>query len=380
MFKDCVAVLSIGTSSINFIIGESGVNNTFIFRAKKTIDCYPFYDGNFTDINQLESHILKAICEIKESSEISSIDTVYVGIPGEFFKLVTKNYKLAFNKVRKITKKEINALYELGFEDTDCEYALAHKSAVYFAVDSYKTDNPYGLKSSSLGGRLCYYLVNTNFKEVITNILRKVGVKKIKYISEEYAKAQILFTKSERDACKILVDVGGSSTSVSIICGDGVLFSSSLPLGGGILSATLSEKLNCDYFVAEQLKKKINIGLKPTEMTDYIVEDDDFYSFSIVDVNEATCGFLDELAESIDGVLASCKLKIPSDVDVAFTGGGICHIRGAVCYISSKIGSLPITVAPHLPHYDKPEYSARIALLSSALKHKNDKIFFTDKE
>lgn len=380
MLKDCVAVLSIGSSSINFIIGERGVNGTFIFKAKKSLENYAFYDRNFTDVNQLELNIANLFNEVCKSAEIARIDTVYVGVPCEFSKTATKNYRISFNKPRRITKKEVNTLFEYAFEDSDCEYSLSSKSAVYFTCDNFKTDEPYGVRASYLGGRLCYYLVSNNFKEVLDNIFHKLGVKKVKYISEEYAKSQLLFTKSERDACKILVDVGSSTTSVSIVCGNGILFSNSLALGGGILTATLSEKLDCDFFVAEQLKKQINVGLNGAINPYYIVEAEDDYSFKVDDVNDITCGFLDELAEEIDGVIASCKLKIPSDIDIAFTGGGISYIRGAISYVSTKIGSLPICLSPRLPHYDKPEYSARIALLDSALNHRGDNIFFSNKE
>ena len=65
--------------------------------------------------------------------------------------------------------------------------------------------------------------------------------------------------------------------------------------------------MDCDFFVAEQLKKQINVGLNGAINPYYIVEAEDDYSFKVDDVNDITCGFLDELAEEIDGVIANLK-------------------------------------------------------------------------
>ena len=52
-------------------------------------------------------------------------------------------------------------------------------------------------------------------------------------------------------------------------------------------------------------------------------------------------------------------------------------VRGAVEYLASRLGVLPKTVAPNLPHYNKPIYSDKLSLLYVAHKYCNKKIFFT---
>ncbi len=378
MLKDCVAILSIGSSNISLIVGERGVNGTFVFRANVSREYYPFSSGEFTDIKELEGVIFRLVSDVKKSSEITEISKIFVGIPGEFLKTVTKNYKITFNSVKKINEKVLKTLYDIAFEDVDCEYTLAHRSAVYYTVDNVKVSNPIGKKGSSLAGRLSFCLVSNNFKEVIVNVLKKCKVKEVKFISEDYAESQYLFKESERNACKILIDVGSVTTSFAISVGGGLLYSGAIPMGGGMITAYLFDKFECDYYIAEMLKRKLNLGLRSSLTANYSltnIEGDELY-FPRDEANDIARMVLDGIAEEFDKAFSKCPLKIPSDSDTYFTGGGICYNRGAVEYISTRIGVIPKTIKPSLPHYCKPEYSARLSLLDTALNTCNDKIFF----
>ncbi len=379
MLKDCLAVLEIGTSKISLIIGEKCVNGTFAFRAKETEDYYAFYDGEFTDVKSLEDRIATLIKRVKDKSMLSAITKIFVGVPGEFTKVISKNYRVTFNKYKTVGVNELKTLYELGFDKTDCDYSLIHRSAVYYVVDNVKTHKPIGKKCSSLGARLSYSLVNNNFKEVISGILIKQGVKTIHFIAEDFAESQYLFPASQLDECKILIDVGSATTSLSIACGEGLLYSSSFPLGGGLITAYLMDKFSCDFDVAEILKRKLNLGLKENYTATYIVDDKVLgdYTFSRDRANEVAKDLLDSIAERADRAISACTLNVPSDVETYFTGGGVCMIRGAVEYLSSRLGVLPKTVAPALPHYNKPIYSAKLSLLFVAHKYNTNKIFFT---
>ena len=378
MLKDCVAILSIGSSNVNIIVGEKSVNDTFNLKVNLSHDYYSFLNGEFIDIKELESIILKMLNDITKSNEISEISKIFVGIPGEFSKTITKNYKITFNSYKTITNKDLTLLYDLAFEDNDLEYSLAHRSKVYYLVDNVKTLNPIGSKGLSLAGRLCFSLVSNNFKEVLTNILKKAGITTVNFISEDYALSQYLFDKTEKDACKILVDVGNTTTSFSISVGDGLLYSGSIPYGGGLITAYLYEKFECDYSVAEQLKRKINLGLINDDTASYLInaKDGEVFKFSRNESNEIAKNVLDKIAEEFENAFKQCPLKIPTDADTYFTGGGICYIRGAVEYVSTRIGVLPKIIKPSLPHYSKPDYSAKISLLNTALCECNSKIFF----
>ena len=145
MLKDCLAVLEIGTSKISLIIGEKSVNGTFAFRAKETEDYYAYFDGEFSDVKSLEDKIKTLYQRVIDNSELSAITKIFVGVSGEFSKTISKNYKITFNKLKTVGINELKTLYELGFDSTDCEYSLMHRSAVYYVVDNVKTHKPINL-------------------------------------------------------------------------------------------------------------------------------------------------------------------------------------------------------------------------------------------
>ncbi|MBE5744466.1 MAG: hypothetical protein E7358_07165, partial [Clostridiales bacterium] len=298
MFNDCVATLNIGSADVTLTVAERSVNGAFFFRASETVKYYSYFDGEFYDIKRLEVEIIKLFNDLINNSDVSKISTVYVGVPGEFSKVISKNYKITFGKPKKITQADVCYLYDKAYQDDDTEYKIAHRSAVYYVLDNYKTHEPIGKKAISLSARVSYGLVINHFVEVVNSILKKAGVTDVKYILQDYADARYLFTLSERDACKLLINVGYSTSSLSIVCGDGLLHSKAFPLGGGMISAYLSEGLECDYEIAEILKDKLNLGLNDNPTAKYLVSHQEFgeFSFSRTESNSIAKSVLDGIA------------------------------------------------------------------------------------
>ena len=378
MLKDCVAVLDIQSSHIDVVIGERNVNNTLKFRAKESVDYYTFFDGAFYDIKVLEEKISKLFINIIEKNDINKITTCYVGVPGEFFKVKTTNFRIAFNKARRILDRDVINLFDMAYEGlNDCGYTLINRTAVYYAVDGNRTDYPIKKVGSTLSGRLCFNLITNNYKEVLDDILTRVGIKNIRYLPIPYCEAMSLFSKEERDLTKILIDVGNVTTSISIVSGNALLYSSAFALGGGLITAFLSDKFNCDFDVAEKLKRKLNLGFRQKTLSKYVVfADDNEYKFDRDVANGIAIDVLNQIAEQCDKELSKCTLKIPSDIETVFTGGGICFLRGAVEHITTTLGVFAKVAVPNQPHYKKPNCSSLISLLDIALKTTRDNIFY----
>lgn len=379
MLKDCVAVVDIQTSHIDVAVGEKSVNGTFTFRARETVAYYTYFDGAFYDIKVLEEKLASLFAKITENSEISSIETVYVGVPGEFMKTLTKNYRITFNKPRRITDAEIKTLFDLAYDgENDPEFTLINRTAVYFVADELKTHSVKGVKCSALAARVSFNLVSNNYKEVLENIFSRIGVKTVKFLSVDLAEALYLFSEDERDACRILIDVGEVSCSLSVTAGDGLLYSAAFALGGGLIAAYLSEELKCDFDVSDELKRKLNLGLRPNTLSKYSVKSSsgEEYLYDRDTCNRIAFSVLDKIAESCDKAISACPLRLPSDVETAFTGGGVCFMRGAVEYLSTRLGVFPKIIAPEVPRYDKPDNSSLLSLLSVALDTSKNKLFY----
>ncbi len=378
MIKDCIAVLDINSLNIAFLIGERSVNGAFAFRYKEFINTDTFYESAFFDVENLEKVIANCYQNILKSQNIQEISKIYVSVPGEFTKTVSKNYRTVFNKVKKITESDVINLFDLGFQELS-DYTLINRSAVYYQVGSLKTHTPIGEKGESLASRLSYIYVSNYFKGIIDNIFHKIGVSDVYYVSSLYAKCNTLFSQQERDNTLILIDVGYTTTEIAIASGNGLLYTDAFSFGGAMITAYLSSDLGCEYGVAEELTTKLNLGFIDNPNALYIISNKDGdYTFSRDSANAIGKEVLDRLAENIIKSISNCPLKVPSDIVISFTGSGISDIRGALEYLSNRLSTYNKVVKPSVPHYNKPWCSGFISLIDTALSLCKDKVFFVN--
>ena len=96
MQKKQVAIIDVGSSQITAVIGERGVNKTFVIKNRFSSEYDGYADGEFFDRDKLNK-ILFDISEKIISSTRGKINTVYVGVPGEFTSVTVKDSQLSFD-------------------------------------------------------------------------------------------------------------------------------------------------------------------------------------------------------------------------------------------------------------------------------------------
>ena len=115
MGRKSVAVLDIRSSEVAVFIGERGVNHTFVFKASRT-EAYDGYEnGAFYDTDKLAEAIVRAITGVEQICG-ERIRQLYIGVPGEFCEVVTRQQDIGFSKKRKITQRDLDALMTSGRE------------------------------------------------------------------------------------------------------------------------------------------------------------------------------------------------------------------------------------------------------------------------
>jgi hypothetical protein len=146
-----------------------------------------------------------------------------------------------------------------------------------------------------------------------------------------------------------------------------------------MITAYLSSDLGADYLVSEKITEQLNLGYVDNPSALYVISDKDGdFTFSRDRANAIGREVLDKLAEKIIKSISNCPLKVPSDIVISFTGSGICNIRGACEYLSSRLSTYNKVVKPSIPHYNKPWCSGFVSLLDTALSLCKDKVFFVN--
>lgn len=366
MQKKQVAVIDVGSSKITAIIGERGINRTFIIKGRYDFDYEGFESGEFYDLNGLKTALLGAADAIKGYLK-SKIGTVYVGVPGSFTKVIVTDSQISFPKKRKIQESDVDALFDAAFVMSSTKHTLINRSAIVYELDdARRVANPVGVNSEILKGKLSFVLCSNYFIEAVKSTLELAGITSVECVSSALAEALYLVEPEKRDRIAVLVDVGYITSTFSIIQGDGILYQNSFDYGGGYITATLMQELDVSFEEAEKIKHTTNLAQVNTSSYD-VVEGDNGRVYSYEQVKKTIKNSLDTLCENLSNSMENSGYVIPEYVSLMITGGGISYIRGAKEHVSGRLDTVVEVASSPLPLMDKPEQSSVLSLLDLAL-------------
>jgi len=365
MHKKSVAVLDIGSSKIEAVIGERGVNKTFIIKARKSFAFDGFSDGEFFNVTELKG-VLSSCADFLKKSCRGSLNDVFVGVPGEFTRVFVKDSQISFSKKKKIDENDINNLYESAFVMKSTKYKLINRSAIVYELDDYRRlSYPVGSYSEILKGKLSFVLCTRYFIDIVKPVLEASGIRNVELVSTSLAEAMYLLEAEERDRIAMILDVGYITTTFSLIQGDGMLYQNTFGYGGGYITAAITEKLDIEFKDAEELKRKVNLCRTPVSGVDLISLDNGEY-YNSEEVKAIVKSSLDVLCENVVECQENSGFNIPEYVPLLITGGGITHLRGAKEHLSGRIGVHTEIIAPRVPLMDNPSDSSLLSLLDLA--------------
>lgn len=361
-----VAVIDIGSSKITVAVCERGTNKTFIVKGKKEYVYEGFADKTFFDVDAVKDYLLSS-AEFIKSVAGEKVKTVYVGVPGEFTEVFVKEAQISFAKKKKITDKDVDALFDSAFLLKTQGLTQINRSAIVYELGDYRRlANPIKSLSEILRGKLSFIVCDNAFLDLVKSTLKVGGFNSVECVSSALAQAMYVIDAETRDRIAILVDVGYIATTVSLVQGDGILYQKSFSYGGGYITALIAEKYELDFSDAEKLKRKINLGKISEKLID--IDGDASKCYPEEEVKNVIKSSLDSLCEMISNTLEDSEYIIPEYVPVLLTGGGITHLRGAKEHVSDRLNSFVEIVAPKVPLMDKPEQSSLLSLLNLALE------------
>lgn len=366
-----IAILDIGSQKFTAVVAD-GTDN--ILSIKKDSMCENAYAG-FVDGQWVEPEKLKeCISSLMKLTMVRSKTrptTVYVGVPGEFTTVYCQEENIYFPP-RKVNAQDVEDLFNSDDKvNTHSRYQVINKAPIYYSLSSgEKTLAPISIVSEGLSGMLSYILCDRNFIRDLTGILKGLGFENVKFVSSCLAEALNLFEAGIRDQSLILIDVGYITTTVSVVKADGILFMKSFSLGGAMISVDLATHFKIPFDVAESLKDSLRLSLSVTAEDTYGVSlNGQEYTFNAIEAHEIAIRKILEIAQVCQACIDKCKVqfKLPSDISVFLTGGGISYIQGAQV-ISEVLQKEIDAVAPTFQLLGKPNYSSTYGLLKYAGK------------
>lgn len=377
MRKKSVAVLDIRSSALTAVVGERGVNGTFIIKSKYTSDYDGYAEGEFID----EASFISAVNDVVKStlSSAGGIKKFYVGVPGEFLKVVNTDKVVSFQSSKRILKSDCEALASLSApQATDGYSAIRHSCLYYVLSDKRKLINPVGMVSDSLQGKFCFYLCKTEFMQILLKAFKKfAGIVDLVLLPTIHAEAMYLLEPEQRDEYAVLFDLGYISSSYSVVCGNGICYSESFSVGIGHIAVYLMTELDVPFDVATAFLSMVNLNAKEMLSTmEECVYEGERYKFSTVMLREKIREGLDGICETIEECRQSFTGRNLDGKAINITGEGVKTIRGTVEHISNRLVKNVEVTAPAVPYYDKPQFSSLLSLLDAAISDAESASFF----
>ncbi len=374
MKNESVAILDVRSYETTFFVGSKGVNEHFVFMSRHTERYEGFSSDGFFDVDSYRRAVVASVASVRQNHE-GKIDKVYVGVPASFVEVVTHGHTISFPKKRKISKVDVDALYEIGLSEIMKEGRCIRRSNMYFSLeDSHKyfaASDVYGVPTTLLKGALCYYFIDENFYQLTMDVLNDLGITQVTFFPSTLAQSLYLLPEKRREGYAFLLDVGFLTTSISVVYGNGIVHEESFDYGHGALIVALMQKLNVDYQTAEEILSTANVSGGNVSKSLTWTSEDGENSFSVQEINDIIkCG-LDVLCESVENFFAkhykNKNMPALAVNPISVTGEGCGIVTGAIEHIESRLNRLAEIITPDLPYYDKPVWSSRVALLNMAI-------------
>ena len=369
MAEKLSAVLDFGSKKLTMLVGKRVVNNNLSILASSDLDYAGFMDGEFLEPNQLKADI-SAVLKAINSEMKHPVTRLFVGVPAEFCVVTSRGIEKNFFKHTKITQEKVDDLFLSMDKNLNNEtHSIINVSPLCYELDgTNRTNNPVGAYAKTLKAYACVILAENRFIDMVNGILKELGVVDIEYVCSALAVATSLVPSEERNDGVLILDVGYLTTSLSYAVGEGLFELDTFPLGGGQITAEISEKLDLPFSVAEQVKQQLLVTLRPTGLDYYEVVKNG--KLDKVTAEKANISALKQIDEIIDAV----KERLDSNFDVKeyesvyLTGGGLAYLKGIQYYLGKKLGRKVEILEPKQVKFAKPDLASVVSLLDTALK------------
>ncbi len=370
MAKDCVTVIEIGSSKLNAVVAQKGVNGIFNLKAKTSVDYAGFFEGDFIEKGALEDAV-KSLFASLMSVYKKKITKIYVSVPSEFSKVVLTSAQLNFRYKHTVRPNDLETLKSEAAKSVSVEdMEVLSANPIYFTLDdNRKTNDPLKLKVNKISAEVSLVLAQSSFINLFNKIWTRLGIEQVEYLSEPLCEALLVVDKIERERTCIVIDVGARSTSVAFVKGDGLTNLVSFSMGGSHVTNDLSEACSISYGDARNLKKQIVLSLKGGE--------NDFYELATLGgrvlkiplsfANEVVCYRIELIAKTVNECIRLFAKEFVPYYPIYLCGAGLSKIKGGKDFFAKCIGRNIAYGVPPIPAMDKPENSALLGLVSKAL-------------
>jgi cell division protein FtsA len=370
---EIIAGLDIGTTKTCAVIAASGPDGLEIIGIGEAPST-GMRKGVVTDLEETVRAI-EAATEKAERMAGVHISHVYVGVTGEHIQSTNNRGVVAVSgEDREVISADVRRVVDASkIINLAADRQIIHALPRHYTIDGQDgITDPLGMS----GGRLEVDThIITGGSTFISNVLKcvhRAGLEPAGIVFEPLASSAATLLSEEKHVGCVLLDVGGGTTDIAVFANGGVIHSSTIPVGGNILTNDIALGLKTTSAEAENVKRTYGSGLMRPDEADqtFHVKTLDGRSTREVWSAQLRAIVLPRVLEMFRLSKANIIEHLPRDQvlsEVVITGGGA-HLRGIETTAAEIFGlpvriGVPATIAGLTDSVKQPEYATAVGLV-----------------
>ncbi|MDQ7009166.1 MAG: cell division protein FtsA [Candidatus Gracilibacteria bacterium] len=260
-FNDTITTIDIGSSKIRTIIGsfDGEKKDKFVVLGIGIANSTAIRKGNILDMEEFKNNIDKSLEEAEKMAG-QQISHVYLSLNSSSFEVVSNRGIIAISG-DKITQDDVDRVLDM----TRSGVEFPNREILKVIPESFSVDledgvkNPVGMSARKLEVIARIFSINTNVLNNIRKSISDVGIEVLDVYPNLLSSPEGVLTRRQKELGVVCVDIGSSTTGITVY-EEGVLkHSAIIPLGGDNVTNDIALGLRTSTLVAEKLKLEQSI-------------------------------------------------------------------------------------------------------------------------
>lgn len=379
--SNLVVSVDVGSTKINAVVARKNILGRIEILGYGKANNEGVIRGVVSNIDKTAKAISDAI-DMAEKTSKQEIIAAHTGITGQHIKSIAhQSVSYRTNPQDEITQEEIDMMIEsMNKISLPLGEQIIQVVAQEFIVDDQSNIlDPIGMCGSKLQ---CNFHIITGQASATANLTRsfeKAGIEIQSICLQAHTASEAVLSSEEKEAGVALVDLGGGTTNVSIYH-EGILrFTSSIPLGGSIITKDIKAGCSVTQDQAEKLKTRFGSALAEEVVDNRIITIPGLMGREPKEISEKNLARIiqarvQEIFEFIMWEIHKSNFQNKLIAGMVLTGGGA-NLKNVELLAEYQTG-LPSRIGDPLPigngHHEKdillPEFAASIGMVIEAMK------------
>ena len=327
----CLVVSLTEINQINaFSTGKSDRGVTFRVIGASTTKSRGIRDGEIYEMREAESAI-RTVIQRAQKMAGCLIENVFLTFSSGTQKSTLISSSIEFIQ-REVTELDIgHALSKVNLVYDDLKREIIHALPVNFSIDDkHGYMDPRGISGSKLSVDVNIVSIRSDIIKNMVTCLNKCDLSLAGIALAPYVSGQSSLLEDEMQIGVVCIDLGASSSSISIFFRKNLIFSESIRIGGQHITSDIMQAFQISFLAAERLKV-LHGGLMPANSDDRETielpeNNTDFYADRRTITKSELLGVIrprvEEIFDSLRTILDNSDFEFLPGQKVVLTGGG----------------------------------------------------------